>query len=162
MGFFSSLFGSCDEKPKSSPPPLPPRAKIKLEGSVGGQQIHKVGTKDMLGSKSPTSGFSVVLEDDGYNGYFYALDNALKDQPILDSMAIYEVKKVGDRDNPSMFTILWSPDGLKAGLFINNYPHAVFDFAAKRGYCRTNFPEPTGDWTKHSHEWNDSALELFK
>jgi len=51
---------------------------------------------------------------------------------------------------------------MKVGLFINNYPQAVFDFAADRVYCRTKFPETDKQWAKHSREWIDSALVHFK
>jgi hypothetical protein len=36
--------------------------------------------------------------------------------------------------------ILWSADRLKSALLINHLAYAVFDFFARRGYCRTNFP----------------------
>ena len=162
MGIFSFLFRSGGEEPKDKQPPTAALATPKLKGSIGAERTLKVGTKDVLDSKSPKNDFAVVFEDDGDTGYLYALDKTRKDQPILDAVNIYDVKSVTDRDKPSKFTIVWSPDGLKAALFINNYPHAVFDFAAKRGYCRTNFPEADKSWSQHSHEWNDSALEHFK
>jgi len=58
--------------------------------------------------------------------------------------------------------LVWSQDGLKAALLVNRYPHAVFDFAARRGYCRTGFPPPVSDWSGHDHAWDDRVLELFK
>lgn len=158
MGMFSVLSSSSGEEPKNSQPP----AVERLKGSIGAERFLTVGIKDVIESKSPENDFAVVFEDDGDTGYLYALDTARKNQPILDAVSIYDVINVADRDKPSKFVIVWSSDGLKAALFVNDYPHAVFDFAAKRGYCRRNFPDPDKNWTKHSHEWSDSALESFK
>ena len=81
---------------------------------------------------------------------------------ILDAVQIYNVENVVDRDRPSQVGIVWSSDGARCALLINNYPHAVFDFCAKRGYCRTNFPnfENPGDgsWIKADHSWSDEAV----
>ena len=162
MGLFSFLFGGNAEEPKNNPSSTAGPATPKLKGSIGGERTFKVGNKEVLDSKSPKNDFAVVFEDDSDTGYLYALDTARKEQPILDAVSIYDVKNVTDRDKPSKFVIIWSVDGLKAALFINNYPHAVFDFSAKRGYCRRNFPEPDKKWTTFSHEWADSALDLFR
>ncbi len=58
--------------------------------------------------------------------------------------------------------ILWSGDGIKCALLINAYPHAAFDFEAKRGYCRTNFPNfpktSAGCWDSSDHHWSDEAI----
>lgn len=162
MSIFSFLFRSGAEEPKDKQSPAAEPATSKLKGSIGAERTIKVGTEGVLDSKSPKNAFAVVFEDDGDTGYLYALDTTREGQPVLDAVSIYDVKNVTDRDKPSKFVIVWSPDGLKAALFINDYPHAVFDFSAQRGYCRRNFPEPNKNWTKHSHEWNDSALGLFK
>jgi len=63
---------------------------------------------------------------------------------------------------PSQAQIVWSEDGLKAALLINRYPHAVFDFAGRRGYRRSGFPAPDPNWTKFDHAWDDSAQEFFR
>jgi hypothetical protein len=77
-------------------------------------------------------------------------------------MHIYDVAQVVDRDKPSLVQLVWSGDGLKAALVINRYPHAVFDFEARRGFCRTGFPPPNPNWCTNDHAWDDMALELFK
>jgi hypothetical protein len=57
---------------------------------------------------------------------------------------------------------VWSEDGAKCALLINDYPHAAFDFAAKRGYCRTNFPnfpnKVERSWSESDHSWSDEAV----
>lgn len=58
--------------------------------------------------------------------------------------------------------LAWSADGLKAAVLINGWPHAVFDFEGRRGYCRTGFPPPNPNWTGHDHAWDDRAVELFR
>ena len=66
-----------------------------------------------------------------------------------------------DKEKPSRLQVLWTEDGLKAALYINSYAHAVFDFAARRGYCRSNFPTPNEEWTSFGKEWSDAVLESF-
>jgi hypothetical protein len=129
---------------------------------VAEQEI-KVGEALVLEGPSPKEPFAAVFEDDGDSGYFYALDTTRAENPIMDALHIYEVEGVSDRHLPSKVRIVWSLDDRKAALLINDYPHAVFDFAAKRGYCRSDFPPLTGDteWSAQGHEWDDSVLELF-
>jgi len=112
---------------------------------------------------SPSTPFAAIFEDDGETGYFYALDTRQEENPIIDALHIYEVEAVTDKHRPSNVQIIWSLDDRKAALLINDYPHAVFDFDAKRGYCRSGFPPPVGDtgWSADGHEWDDSALQLF-
>ena len=104
----------------------------------------------------------VFFEDDGDTGYFYDLDTCAESNQILDALHIYNVVSVVDKEKPSLAQIEWSEDGLRAPLFINGYAHAVFDFAGKRGYCRTNFPSPEKKWTSFGHEWSNAALDSFR
>jgi hypothetical protein len=120
-----------------------------------------VGNPTMLEGTSPSEPFSVVFEDDGDTGYLYGLDLRRDANPICDSLHIYNVKDVADRQRPSTLTLAWSQDGLKAVLLINDFPHAVFDFEECRGYCRTGFPPSDPGWTSFSHDWDDTALSLF-
>ncbi len=118
-----------------------------------------VGTEQIVEGTAPDGSFTVVFEDDGDTGYFYALDQSQSVQSIQDAMHIYNAADVTDKHLPSMVELGWSYDNCKAVLLINNYPHAIFDFSAKRGYCRTGFPPPSENW--HGHTWDDSALKLF-
>jgi hypothetical protein len=121
-----------------------------------------VGTPTIIPIDSPNGRYSAFFEDDGDVGYFYALDLSRSADKILDAVHIYNVANVTDRDRPSQVDIVWSEDGTKCALLINEYPHAAFDFSAKRGYCRTNFPnfkEPEdGNWRKADHSWSDEAI----
>jgi hypothetical protein len=121
------------------------------------------GQPVVIESPSPFASYAVVFEDDGETGYFYALDLAKQDNPIEDAVHIYNVADVEDGDEPSELKIGWSEDGAKVVLLINDYPHAVFNFAAKRGYCRNNFPPPAGEWAKfhRGHAWDDAVLAVF-
>lgn len=47
--------------------------------------------------------YHVIFEDDGRTGYLYALDLRKIEQPIVDSIFIYNVHNVVDRDKPSLF-----------------------------------------------------------
>ncbi len=121
----------------------------------------KVGKKAVLEGPSPKGRYVVIFEDDGETGYLYGLDTTQENNPICDALHIYNVASVTDRNKPSLFQLVWSQDGLKAALLINKYPHAVFDFEAKRGYCRTGFPPPNKNWTNHTHDWDDVVNDLF-
>ena len=120
------------------------------------------GQEAFLDSKSVSNSFAVVFEDDGTTGYFYALDTANEHHKILDAVLIYTAENVTDKDRSSVARIIWSANGEQAALLINDYPHAVFDFAAKRGYCRTGFPPPSPKRSSEGHGWDDAAMDFFK
>jgi hypothetical protein len=107
--------------------------------------------------------YSAFFEDDGDTGYFYAYDRALADAPILDAVFIYNVKDVKDRERASELMIYWSNTHDKCALVINGYAHAAFDFVARRGFCRTNFPNfeksPTSPGPQEDHNWSDDAVD---
>lgn len=128
------------------------------------ERMIRVGEPVVIEGPSPATVFGVVFEDDGDAGYFYALDTSRGEDPVVDALHIYDVARIADRDIPSNVQIVWSGDGLKAALLINRYPHAVFDFQAKRGYCRTGFPARISHtkWTTYNHEWDDKAMDLLK
>jgi hypothetical protein len=130
------------------------------------EQTFKPGEDVFLASDSPVHPHSACFEDDGETGYFYALDLNRSDSMIVDAVHIYNVANVTDRDRPSTLSIEWSVDGLKCALLINGYPHAAFDFSAKRGFCRTNFPNSPstspGCWPSSDHSWSDGAIGWLK
>ena len=130
--------------------------------------IHTASDKFMVGERmniegpSPEGTFSAVFEDDGDTGYFYALNRGGSDEnPILNAMHIYNVNNISDKNLESEVIIAWSEDFLKVVLLINGFPHGVFDFSQKRGWCRTGFPTPNPNSGWMGHEWDDKALKLF-
>jgi hypothetical protein len=139
------------------------RGSSSMSVQLAAEQTITVGEKVVLEGPSPSQPFGIVFEDDGETAYFYGLDFSKKDNPIVDALHIYNVQQVSDRHTPSQVQLVWSNDGMKAALLINRYPHAIFDFAAKRGYCRTGFPPPApGGFSKEGHAWDDAAQELFR
>ena len=137
--------------------------RLLLESAIYVEETLHVGTETFfVESVSPQGRYAVVFEDDGATGYYYALDTRKEGNPIVDALHIYDVESIVDRETPSTLQIVWSADGLKSALVINDYPHAVFDFEARRGYCHSGFPPPDKRWTQCGHEWDDAALELFK
>jgi hypothetical protein len=122
--------------------------------------ILRVGVPTVVESCAESSSFGAVFEDDGETGYFYGLDTRL-DESIVDALHVYNVETVQDRDRPSEVEIVWSGDGLSAALLINGYAHAAFDFGARRGYCRTGFPE-TSRWSAQGHGWDDAAIAFIE
>jgi hypothetical protein len=45
-------------------------------------------------------------------------------------------------------------------LLLNGRPHAVFAFAGKRAFCRSNFP-PASGWSPSGHAWDDHAVDFL-
>jgi hypothetical protein len=128
-----------------------------------------------LASDSPTVPWTVVFEDEGIAGYFYACDRSQETQEasILDAMLIYNVaalaKSDAELERPvaeRIAAIEWSRDGLKAVLYLDGSAQGLFDFGARCGYCRMDFPNfirDQGDnWRKSSHAWSEMALQQFE
>lgn len=126
------------------------------------EQTFKPGDRTSFGSDSLTHPHGAFFEDDGETGYFYALDLTRSDNMILDAVHIYNIANVSDRERESSISIVWSSDGMKCALLINDYAHAAFDFGAKRGCSRTNFPNlpstSSGCWDSSDHHWSDDAI----
>ncbi|HEY9132369.1 MAG TPA: DUF2251 domain-containing protein [Dyella sp.] len=120
-----------------------------------------VGGEQFIEGPAPGGRYAAIFEDDGDTGYLYALDLSRQEQPIQDALHIYNVVNIADRETMSTLTIGWSGDGLKAALLINGHPHAVIDFVAKHGYCRTGFPPPSIESGWIGHDWDDTAMDLF-
>jgi hypothetical protein len=133
-----------------------------MPGCIVAEETIKMGEETFVEGASPSTQYAVVFEDNGETGYIYAC-NTSRENCIVDAMQLYNVKNVTDKHLASEVIIAWSEDGLKAGLFLNRYPHAIFDFAARRGYCRSNFPVPSEEWSffHQTHEWDEKAVELL-
>lgn len=128
----------------------------------GAEQVFYMGRPTAIRSKSPRGRYAVVFEDDGEIGNFYALDLENEANPLLDALTVYYVEEMADRDIPCEGRIVWSSDGMKALFGINLFPHAIFDFEAHRGYCRSTMPDPNPAWTHYGHDWEEGALAMFK
>jgi hypothetical protein len=128
-----------------------------------------------LSSDSSAVPWTVVFEDEGVAGYFYACDRSQQnhDESILDAMLIYNVSALAASDEElerptaeRIASVEWSRDGLKAVLYLDGFAQALYDFGARCGYCRMNFPnflEGEGDvWRRNSHAWSDAALHEFE
>lgn len=104
---------------------------------------HLIGQAKRQGAHSIVHDHLVVMfEDDGDSGYFYALDLTQTEQPVVDSLHIYNVDAIEARHETRKLQICWSEDGNTAYLFINDYPHGVFDFTRLVGYNHSKFPQP--------------------
>lgn len=130
------------------------------------EQTFKPGDRTSFGSDSLTHPYSAYFEDDGKTGYFYAMDLTRSDDMIVDAVHIYNVANVSDAERDSSISIVWSADGTKCALLINDYAHAAFDFASKRGCSRTDFPNlpttPSGCWDSSDHHWSDDMIAWLK
>jgi hypothetical protein len=130
---------------------------VQPESRLIERTIH-IGQPIVVEFNSKKVPFSVVFEDDGETGYFYAVDNSKTAAGrVADALWIYDVKSSLDASTPRAVQIRWSVDGLKAGLFVDGSPQAVFDFSARRGYNRANFPA-TSTWSRSNHAWDSSIV----
>jgi hypothetical protein len=120
------------------------------------------GTATLIASDSPSSPFSAVFEDDGSAAYFYAHDRG-SDAGILDALHIYNVASAADPNRESQAEVQWSPDGLKAGLLLDDQLQAIIDFEARVAYCRSNYPPPGGAWASGARApWRDELAGLLR
>ena len=121
-----------------------------------------------LSSDSQSVPWTVVFEDEGVAGHFYACDRSHErlEDSILDAMLIYNVGSLSDAGAERIVSIDWSRDGMKAVLYLDGVPQAMADFGARCGYCRSNFPNFLSDqgdvWNRSSHAWSDAAFEQFE
>ena len=77
-------------------------------------------------------------------------------------MQIFSIKELLDLNEVHLIEMIWSEDSLKAALLIDKHFHAVFDFEAFRGYCRTNIAAVAGEsHFKNFHKWSDHAINWF-
>jgi len=55
---------------------------------------------------------------------------------------------------------------MQAVLYLDGTAQALYDFGARRGYCRMNFPNFLSDsadiWKRSDHSWSDRALQAFE
>src|SRR5260370_17068296 len=63
-------------------------------------------------------------------------------------------------------SVEWSRDGLQAVLYLDGTAQALFDFEARCGYCRMDFPnfreEPGDTCRKTTPAWSEAALQRFE
>jgi hypothetical protein len=139
------------------------------------QSLSFIPGRVFLSVDSPIVPWTVVFEDEGIAGYFYACDRSQEkhEHSILDAMLIYNVAALAKSDaelkrpEPERIaTIEWSRDGLQAALYLDGTAQAIFDFAAHCGYCRMDFPnfmaEQGDTWRKSTHAWSDAVLQRFE
>jgi hypothetical protein len=121
-----------------------------------------------LSSDSTIAPWAVVFEDEGDVGYFYACDRSQStdEARILDAVLIYNVSALKNPETERLAAIEWSRDGMQAVLYLDGTAQALFDFEARQGYCRSNFPnflsEKADKWRRSSHAWSDEVFERFE
>jgi hypothetical protein len=120
-----------------------------------------------LSSNSPAVPWTVVFEDEGPAGYFYACDRSQETQEnsIMDAMLIYNGSSLDDRDRERLASVQWSRDGQQAVLYLDGSAQALADFAAKQSFCRSNFPnflDEGAAWRKDNHAWDEAAIQRFE
>jgi len=119
-----------------------------------------IGEASFIESNASEGNYSVVFEDDGDTAYFYAAERTGEPDGlrILDALHIYNADEIAEEEKQAVLAIIWSKDWLKCALVINNYCHAVFDFAAQGGYNRNEFPPPNEFWTQGDRTLTDEMI----
>ena len=81
-----------------------------------GQTLH-LGNPTVVEAFADRTPFGAVFEDDGKVAYLYGLDTRLGDNPIVDSVCVYNVSElltrpigVLDVHEPYDVELVWSPD----------------------------------------------------
>jgi hypothetical protein len=136
-----------------------------MKGYLLNEQSFIAGEEIFVESNSSENNYAVVFEDDTETGYFYAIESNKEtaQQQILDALHIYEVPDIPQKKRAGTIQIIWSTDWLKCALLVNNYCHAIFDFAARRGYNRNEFPPPNEIWTKGERKLTEEIVAaIFK
>ncbi len=139
------------------------------------QSLSFVPGRAFLSSNSTAVPWTVVFEDEGIAGYFYACDRSqeVHENSILDAMLIYNVAALAksdaelERPEPERIaSVAWSRNGQQAVLYLDGTAQALFDFQARCGFCRMDFPNFLGaegdPWRKSTHAWSDAALQRFE
>ena len=126
------------------------------------KQTHasRLGDKVVMQLDAPSGAFTVVFEDDGDTGYFYALaPDGAGSLELLDALHIYNAE-ADLRGTDVRLEIEWSDDSRIAGLRVNASLWALYDFEQEMGWCRSNFPPPAGRWRagEPRPEWDDALI----
>lgn len=126
-----------------------------------------LGAPTVIESYADKTSYGAVFEDDGKLAYFYAIDTRLPEPSVLDAVYVYNITSVLDQRVPELDAfhpydarIVWSADQQQVALLLDGYPHAAFDFAHKRAYCRSNFPSGS-TWSPGGHEWDQHAVDFL-
>lgn len=143
-----------------------------MNGYLMQEQGWVAGEDLFIESFSPENSYGVVFEDDGEAAYFYAVekDKESGDLRVLDALHIHEsgqeedastgdAAETGVGQTPAQLKIIWSRDWMKCALVIDDYVHALFDFAAHGGYNINEFPPPNGIWTNGDRKLSDEMIK---
>jgi hypothetical protein len=131
--------------------------------AIAEKRVSRIGEALIVQVDSPSRLVTVVFEDDGDTGYFYALaPTASGELELLDALHVYNAED-NLRGSDIQLEIAWAEDSSRAGLRINASLWAVFDFAQQTGWSRSNFPPPSGRWRMMEERpaWHDALLKSF-
>ena len=123
-------------------------------------QLAKIGHKLVFQMDAPSHEVTVVFEDDGDTGYFYAVQPDGKGKlELLDALHVYNAE-ADLRDTDVRLEVEWSEDSKLAGLRVNASLWALFDFGAQTGWSRSNCPPPAGRWRmgEARPDWDDALI----
>ncbi|MDA1353132.1 MAG: DUF2251 domain-containing protein [bacterium] len=113
-------------------------------------------------SQSPVSPYAGVFESDDDGAVFCAVSLSSEQEPDVDDVIEIFTKNELDAINEnSDIRIMWSKDGDKCALLINDNFYAMFDFLKKEGHTRNTTSTPESGWTRVAFKWTDAISEEF-
>ena len=115
-------------------------ARVYLEGM---ESLSFRPGRAFLSVNSPAVPWTVVFEDEGLAGYFYACDRSQQTQEhsILDAMLVYNVGALKNPEDERLAAVEWSRDGMQAVLYLDGTAQALFDFRSRQGFLPHELPE---------------------
>lgn len=121
-----------------------------------------MGMQTHLHSPSPVSPYAGVFESDDDGAVFCAVSLSSDQDPEVDDVIeVFSKDEIGQISADSDIRIVWSKDGNKCGLIINDNFYAMFDFAKKEGHTRKPTSVPESGWTRVAFSWTDAIAEDF-
>jgi hypothetical protein len=114
------------------------------------------------------TGYGIVFEDDGQEGYVYTTFTTKKNNPrIFGGLRLYEQGNTERISKNDLLKILWHPKLKKVGIMYHGKIRAIFDFKRNEIYsmdgCYIRFPLSNPYWYKQkNHLWDDIAAAEFE
>ena len=125
----------------------------------------EVEDEGLFCSYSPAAPFAVLFEDDGEAGYVYAARlDAQQNADVEDLVELYQHHSefLLPFQMPQDLNVVWSKNGEKAAVLIQETFHVVFDFATSRTYAKSlDVPEESG-WSRLQFEYRADIVGDFE
>jgi hypothetical protein len=121
-----------------------------------------------LESDCPQGRYQVAFEENWEAAWFHLIDTRIDTKVDADkpqhSLWLYQPQNDAELfcepDGTGLINIIWSSDGKRVGLFINNRGLALFDIEHRYAFCHEPIPS-TAQSRWQQHPWDDRLLSLL-